>query len=67
MRRKNVKNNKTKYNLNHKIHEKYYIFIVIFTSSSFKSSKLTNLLAAALLFNVKRPSHILEKYDYHDI
>ena len=29
MRRKNVKNNKTKYNLNHKIHEKYYIFIVI--------------------------------------
>ena len=27
--KKNVKNNKTKYNLNHKIHEKYYVFIVV--------------------------------------
>ena len=24
-----MKNNKTKYNLNHKIHEKYYVFIVV--------------------------------------
>ena len=29
MRRKKVKNNKTKYNLNHKINEKRYVFTII--------------------------------------